>query len=147
MKMEIDYGLDDRQKKFADLYLLYGNAKRSALEAGYSESTAHQASKLLKNPSIRSYIGQKTTEFEGDKIADQQEVLEFLTTVMRGEMTEEKLYNIGNYKQDIIDLQVGVNDRSKAGELLGKRYALFKDQLDAQITVPTIIQGEDELED
>jgi len=145
--MEIDYGLDDRQKKFADLYLLYGNAKRAALEAGYSESTAHQGSKMLKNPSIRSYIGQQTMEFEGDKIADQQEVLQFLTTVMRGEMTEEKLYNIGNYKQDIIDLQVGVNDRLKAGELLGKRYALFKDQLDAQITVPTIIQGEDELED
>lgn len=145
--MEIDYGLDDRQKKFADRYIETGNAKQSALDAGYSESTAHQASKMLRNPSIRAYIGQITNEFDNDKVADQQEVLAFLTTVMRGEMTEEKLYNIGNYKQDIIDLHVGVNDRLKAGELLGKRYALFKDQLDAQITVPTIIQGEDELED
>lgn len=145
--MEIDYGLDDRQKKFADRYIETGNAKQSALDAGYSESTAHQASKMLRNPSIRAYIGQITKEFDNDKVADQEEVLAFLTTVMRGEMTEEKLYNIGNYKQDIIDLHVGVNDRLKAGELLGKRYALFKDQLDAQITVPTIIQGEDELED
>lgn len=49
--------LNDKQKKFADLYFELNIGTKAAIAAGYEETSAHvQASRLLKNDKIRDYL-------------------------------------------------------------------------------------------
>lgn len=120
-----------KQKKFADEYIKTGNAYKSAINAGYSENYAKaQSSKLLENVGIKSYIDERMKKLEEEAIADQAEVLKFLTRIMRDEEKEEVLVNIGNFEQEIQTMKVSAKDRIKAAELLGKRYGSWTDKVD-----------------
>lgn len=135
-------------KKFADEYIETGNVYQSAINVGYSENYAKSdACKILEKPSVKSYIEEQMKELEAETIADQTEVLQFLTSILRDEMTEEVLVNVGNFEQSIQDKKISARDKIKAAELLGKRYQLFTDKVDMTLDVPTIISGADELED
>lgn len=118
-----------KQKKFADDYIISGNAYKSAVEAGYSENYAKaQSSKLLENVGIKSYIEKRMEEINSEKIADQTEVLQYLSSIMRGEQKEQTLRGMGEGYQEIDDIEVSAKDRIKAAELIGKRYALWTDK-------------------
>lgn len=79
-----------RQQKFCDEYIICGNATEAAIKAGYSQkNTRNVASEILAKPYIREYIDQRLAEIKSSKIADAEEVLSYLTSVMRGEHTEE----------------------------------------------------------
>ncbi|MGA5591790.1 terminase small subunit [Enterococcus sp. AZ147] len=128
--------LTEKQKRFCDYYVELGNATQAAIKAGYSKKTANKiGSENLAKPDLRTYIDKRLEEMENKRTADAQEVLEYLTAVMRGEETEEILIGIGEGAQAKIDIYVGAKDRLKAAELLGKRHALFTDkqQIDASI--------------
>ena len=125
-----------KQKRFADEYIISTNATQSAITAGYSKKYANtNASKLLQNTTIKSYIDERLKELDNKAIAKQEEVLQYLTSVMRGELEEEVLYGIGEGVQSTRHIEVGAKDRLKAAELLGKRYRLFTDkvELDADV--------------
>ena len=92
--------------------------------------------KLLKNPKIKSYIDERLKQLDSEKIADQQEVLSYLTSVMRGETQEQTLCSIGELGQQVIDIDVGAKDRIKAAELLGRRHRLWTDK--QEITQRTV---------
>lgn len=97
---------------------------------GYSAKTAkEQGVRLLTNVNLRTYIDQRLEEIRSEKTADAQEVLEYLTSVMRGEQTEQTLQLAGEGKQRIADIDVSAKDRLKAAELIGKRYGMFKDNI------------------
>lgn len=129
-----------RQKKFADYYIETGNAFQSAVDAGYSERYALGNSyKLVENSGIKAYIDERMKELEDKAIAKQEEVLKYLTSVMRGEETDEVLRGEGQGYQTIDDIEVSTKDRVKAAELLGKRYGLWTEKVEAEITVPTFI--------
>lgn len=50
-------GLNEKQKRFCDVYIINFNATKAAVEAGYSEATAYSIGhELLKKPEIREYI-------------------------------------------------------------------------------------------
>ena len=121
-----------KQKKFADEYIKTGNAYKSALNAGYSENYAKNATKFLleNNGQISAYIDERMKKLEEEAIADQAEVLKFLTRIMRDEEKEEVLVNIGNFEQEIQAMKVSAKDRIKAAELLGKRYGSWTDKVD-----------------
>lgn len=137
-----------KQRKFADEYIKTGNAYKSAINAGYSENYAKgNVIKLLENVSVKTYIDERMKKLEEEAIADQAEVLKFLTRILRDEETEEVLVNIGNFEQEIQTMKVSAKDRIKAAELLGKRYGSWTDKVDMTLDVPTIISGADELED
>ncbi len=88
--------LTTKQKEFADEYILSGNAMQSAIKVGYSVNYAKsQSHKLLENVGIKSYIDERMKEIESKKTATQQEVLEYLTSVMRGEQREQTLIGMG----------------------------------------------------
>ena len=128
--------LSIKQKRFADEYIISGNATQSAIIAGYSKKyAATNTDKLLKNTNIKNYIDERLKELEDKAIAKQEEVLQYLTSVMRGEHEEEVLYGIGEGVQSTRHIEVGAKDRLKAAELLGKRYRLFTDkvELDADV--------------
>lgn len=128
-----------KQKRFADEYIISGNATESYLKAGYANqkrsSAEANARKLLGNSSLKAYINERIKELDDKAIAKQEEVLKYLTSVMRGEHEEEVLYGVGEGVQSTRHIEVGAKDRLKAAELLGKRYRLFTDkvELDADV--------------
>ncbi|WJY27463.1 terminase small subunit [Sporosarcina trichiuri] len=122
-----------KQQKFADYYIETGNASESARKAGYSKTyaTTH-VYKLLDNARIRDYVDKRMAELASERIADQTEILELLTAIARGQVTEEVLIGTGKGAQTITDMDVDASNRIKAAELLGKRYAMWteKQQVD-----------------
>ncbi|MCO4558877.1 Phage Terminase Small Subunit [Streptococcus infantarius subsp. infantarius] len=124
-----------KQKRFADEYIISGNATESAIKAGYSKKHANtNASKLLQNTTIKKYIDERLKILDSEKIADQKEVLQYLSAVMRGEHKEKTLISIGELGQEIVDIDVGAKDRLKAAELLGRRYKLFTDKFEMDVS-------------
>ena len=96
---------------------------------------------------MRAYIDERLEQLHSEKTADAQEVLEYLTSVMRGEHKEQTLCLCGDGMQEIQNIDVSARDRLKAAELIGKRYGMFKDTVDLEGTVPVVISGGDALED
>lgn len=132
--------LTRKQRKFAEEYLVDCNGTKAAIRAGYSPKTANeQAAKLMSNPKIKTYITEKLDEISSEKLADAQEVLEYLTSVMRGEHTEQVLRQDGNGVQVVDYIQVSARERLKAAELIGKRYGLFKETYEIESVAPIVI--------
>ena len=135
--------MTEKQKRFCDFYIETGNAKEAAIRAGYSEKTAKQiGQENLTKPDLRAYIDERLVELKNERTADAQEVLEYLTAVMRGEYKEATLIGVGEGAQAVVDIDVGAKDRLKAAELLGKRHALFTDKVDLQTGDIVIKVGE-----
>ena len=113
--------LSQKQKDFADEYIISGNAVQAAKKAGYSKNYAKaQSHKLLENVGLKNYIDERLKEIESAKTATQQEVLEYLTSVMRGEQKEETLIGAGQGFQEKTYIDVSAKDRLKAADLLNK---------------------------
>lgn len=93
-------------------------------------TAATNAGRLLKNADVKTFIDEKLAEMSNERTADAQEVLEYLTSVMRGKEKEETLIGLGEGAQGKTKIEVGAKDRLKAAELLGKRHALFTDKVD-----------------
>lgn len=145
--------LTPKQKAFADFYIELGNAAEAAIKAGYSKRTAKEVGyENLTKPHIKNYIEERMKQIESDRIAKAEEVLAFLSSSLRGDVLEEVVATesdgVGGVKPVILKKQLSAKDRIKAAELLGKRYTLFTDKLDANVKSTTIIfEGEDDLED
>lgn len=133
--------MTDKQRKFADEYIIDCNATR-AYKVAYpnvKKDTVASAngSRLLGNANIKSYIDAKLEELSSRKIADAQEVMEYLTAVMRGESAASVVVvegcGDGYSEAKVIDKPPDEKERLKAAELLGKRFSLFKDGIEAKI--------------
>lgn len=121
--------LTERQKRFIDYYIETANATESAKRAGYSEKTAKNigAENLTK---LNFFIQERLQQLESNRIASQDEVLQYLTKVMRGE------------EKDQFGLDASLQDRTKCAELLGKRYGTFKEKVDVTGNIPVVIQDD-----
>ena len=144
----------ERQRRFVDYYLELGNQVQAAIRAGYSERYARdQAFKILEMPAVKEYYEDRLQEIESKRVANIKEVMEYLTSVMRGEETEEMIVveGCGNGYSEArkINKSIGAKDRLKAAELIGKRYMMFTDkvELDSDMNLNiTIDYGEDDPE-
>lgn len=128
--------LNQKQIRFVQEYMKTNNITHSAIDAGYSPKTAHvQGSRLLSNVKVSAYINAINERLESDKIADIQEVMEYLTSVMRGE------------KKDQFDLDASLSDRTRAAGELAKRLDVRAKTVNVDCAV-TIIDDipEEELE-
>ena len=140
-------GLTLKQRKFCDEYIISGNTEQAAIKAGYSKAYARgNAHKLVANVSMKSYIDARLSEIASKKIAQQEEVLQYLTSIMRGEETEQTLRGLGEGEQMIDDIEVSAKDRIKAAELLGKRYGMWTEKIDVSGGV-VFITGDDDVAD
>lgn len=121
----MDKKMTEKQKAFCDYYLETGNATEAYKRAYPSckkDGTARtNSSKLLTNANISQYIDKRLKEIESERIAKPEEVLQYLTSVLRGE------------EKDQFGLDATLQDRTKAAELLGKRYRLFVDKVEADV--------------
>lgn len=109
--------LTPKQKAFADEYLICGNATEAARKAGYKAKSARQiATENLSKPSISAYIAKRQKQIEDSRIANIKEVLEFYSSVLRGEI------------KDQFDMDASLSDRLAAGRELMKRYEKADEQ-------------------
>ena len=89
------------------------------MEAGYSPKTAQRmGSENLSKPLIKSYINSVMEKLESAKIATAKETLEYLSSVMRGEQTEDVVTNKGVFQ----NIPVSAKDRITAAKEILKRY-------------------------
>lgn len=138
--------LTERQRRFADEYIISGNAYRSCIDAGYSEKYAKTNSHImLENTRIKQYIDERLNLIKSNEIAEQKEILAYLTKVMRGEETDTEVIPVavGKGVQDIkeIEKRTDTNARIKSAELLGKRYALWTDKYDINASSVVFVDG------
>ena len=137
--------LNQRQKMFADEYLVTGNVYQSAIKAGYSENYAKGNSiKLLENESIKNYLDERLKQIESSKIADAAEVMRYLTSVMRNETKEEVpvVVNQGDWSEvQMVQKDTSIKDRNKAAEMLAKRFGILTDKVSLEIA-PVVIKDD-----
>ena len=106
-----------KQKKFADEYMISGNATEAAIKAGYKKKSAYSiAGQNLKKHEIIQYITERQKKIESKKIAQQKEIFEYLSSVMRGEQTETVMTADGP-----VETPVSVKDRINAAKELLRR--------------------------
>lgn len=144
--MYLSIKLTLKQKRFADEYIISGNAYQSAIKAGYSENYANKnINKLLGKVGIKTYIQERLKEIDDKKIADQKEVLERLTRFGRREEFESVVVMVDKAKFDnngkfvgvektpeIVKIPTPSKDTIKALELLGKRYRIFSEKSEVE---------------
>ena len=128
-----------KQQRFADEYIRLGEATKAALNAGYSSKTARSiGQENLTKPDIKAYIDERLAELQSKAVADQQEVMEYLTSVMRGDLKDEELMVVplGDFESEVQrhERRSDTSQRTKAAELLGKRYKLWTDKQEVEHT-------------
>ena len=141
-----------KQKRFCDEYLIDLNATQAAIRAGYSEKYAHtNANKLLQITTIKDFIAERMSEKESELIASQDEVLQYLTSVMRGKTSAEIVVveGTGDGCSEARTMQKAPDEkeRLKAAELLGKRYGLYTEKVEQQVDMElniTVDYGDEE---
>lgn len=127
--------LTAKQQRFCDEYLIDLNATQAAIRAGYSKKTAGRiGTENVQKPVIKEYIAQRMAEKESHLIADQDEVLKYLTSVMRGQSRSSIVVveSTGDFMSAAREMEKAPDEkeRLKAAELLGKRYGLYTDKVD-----------------
>lgn len=121
-------GLTDKQKRFCDEYLCDMNATQAAIRAGYSKRTAYRTgADNLKKPQIRAYIDKRMAEKDVELIATQNEVLQYLTSVMRGESVAVEVVVDGDGAK-LIEKEPSEMERIKAADQLAKCHGLYRDK-------------------
>ncbi len=137
-----------KQKRFCDEYLIDCNATQAAIRAGYSEKTAKAiGAENLTKPDIRAYIDKRLAEVQSKTIASAEEVMQYLTSVLRGKSKSSVLSLCGDGCQEVIEKAPDEKEKLKAAEMLAKRYGLLTDKLGIEGIVPVVISGEDDLDD
>ena len=144
--------LNEKQQRFCAEYLVDMNATQAAIRSGYSDKTAYsQGQRLLKHVEIKAQIEAELNRIRTEKIADATEIMEYLTSVLRGESQSEIVVveNIGDYTSEARRIQKSPDEkeRLKAAELLGKRYNLFSDKMKVDVALPVVISGGEDLAD
>lgn len=104
--------MTERQKRFADFYLECGNARKAALKAGYSVSYAEH---VKRQKGVREYIDRLAGMMGTERVASADEVLEFLTDVMRGNKLDKN----------------GISLQIKAAEMISRRMGYIPENGDA----------------
>ena len=142
--------MTEKQKRFCEEYLVDCNGTQAAIRAGYSKRGARTAAAhLLAKSNIREHIDSLLKEIHSQKVATAAEVMEYLTSVQRGESQSAYITVEGvgeGCSQTVITMKTpDEKDRLKAAELLGKCYGIFTDRLQASVELPTFT-GEGDLE-
>lgn len=138
--------LNTRQQAFADEYIITGNATQSAIKAGYSKKYANtNASKLLQNTTIKSYIDERVKEIQLEKHLSMEEALAITASIAKGEPQRFEVVKRDPNTNEVIEREVseysaGFKERNQALEHYYKINAAFIDKQQVEVKeVPTFI--------
>ena len=124
--------LTPKQRAFADYYIECGNSTEAARKAGYSEKTSRSiGAENLTKPDISAYIAARMQAQNEARVASADEVLQFFSSVMRGEV------------KDQFGLDAALSDRLNAGKELMKRHAAAESACDRNAAKITIRENGD----
>lgn len=140
-----------RKRAFVEAYVsdVKRNQTQAAIKAGYSEKTAaQQASRLMNDEEVKAAIEEMEKELHEQNTAQANEVVEFLTSVMRGESVDHIPLLVGDGVQKLTEGIPSAKERLKAAEMLGKHYGLFTERTQLDIDgavqiIDDIPRGED----
>ena len=139
--------LNARQEKFCIEYIKCNTIQEAMINAGYSERYAksHYLD-MMNNPLIKAKIKELMADMHSKQIAEAEEVLAFLSSVMRGELQEEIVMNERG-KAVKVKKEVDMKDRIKSAELLAKKYKMLSDkvEIEANVQQQVVFVGGDEL--
>ncbi|MBR3499723.1 MAG: terminase small subunit [Selenomonadaceae bacterium] len=122
--------MTEQQKRFVDFYIQTANATEAAKRAGYSPRTAYSSGqRLLKQDEIRRVIDERLDGMESERIIQTEEILEHLSDVIRGRVTEV-IVTPGGKK---FSVPVRETDRLRAAETILKIRGLFRDKVDVKV--------------
>ena len=145
--------MNERQRRFADEYIINANATDAAIKAGYSEKTARsQGQRLLTKVDISEYIKKRMDEIQDEKILTQKQILVMLSEIASGQAKETtvvttkvaelmtdpvtgKSVKVYNEIPQLVEYPTKNKDRNKALELLGKRHQMWTDKVDINAIV------------
>lgn len=134
--------LTEKQQIFADEYLKDLNGTR-AYKVAYpnvkkDSVAAAAAARMLRNVKVKTYIEEQLEKMHDARSADAQEVIEYLTSVMRGEsistVVQTEFVGEGISEIKLVEKPPDEKERLKAAELLGKRHALFTEKQQIEVT-------------
>jgi phage terminase small subunit len=142
--------MDSREELFVKYFIKYGEAYPAAIDAGYAASTANHAKEWItetqKNPDakrhlpykpyLRAAIDAELEKMKKHAIADAEEILTYLTSVMRKETEAEVLARDDLGAERVILKHPDEKEAMRAAELLGKRYGLWDKKQDTDTEVP-----------
>lgn len=156
--------LTAKQKIFADEYLIDLNATR-AYKVAYpkvkkDETAKAAASRMLTNVNVAAYVEkrmkdrEKRTEITQDMVLKElakigfADVTDFVTIENKGsykavqvkstdDMPGDKLGAIAGIKEGANGIEIKLNDKGKALELIGRHLGMFKDKLEVSGTLET----------
>lgn len=123
--------LTEKELLFIDEYLESGNIVQSVRKAGYNATSDKSAcsigSRLLKRDRVRKEIDSRREKMTEARIATAQEVMEYFTKVMNGEI------------KDQFGLDAPLAERTRAAQELAKRTVDIdnrnKGQADAKVEI------------
>lgn len=143
----------EKQKIFADEYLIDLNATR-AYKVAYprvknDEVAAAAAARLLRNVKVAAYVSermqerQKRTEITQDRVIEELAAIAFaratdFAQIINGnvvltdtkELSEDQIKAIAGIKEGKFGIELKLNDKEKALELLGRHLGMFKDKVE-----------------
>lgn len=137
--------LTEKQKRFIDYFIETGNAAEAARRSGYSKRIANRiGTENLSKPVIRNAIAARLKELEDKRIAKADEVLQFLTATLRGEVKDVQVVVVdtgeGCSEANLVETRASVRDRIKAAENLLKRYPSDMDAKEQQLKLAKLEQ-------
>lgn len=124
--------LTAKQKAFVDEYIKCGNATQAIIAAGYKVKSARTAANmgatLLGKKHIQKVVDARVAKMDQKRIADAEEVMIYLTAVMRGESLSSELVVEGNGPGLSLAREFSKKpseaERLKAAAMLAKRFNL-----------------------
>ena len=145
--------MTEKQKIFANEYLIDLNATRAYRVAYPSvkkdETAAAAATRMLRNVKVAAYIQerlrerQKRTEITQDRVLQELAAIAFAKATDYAEvedgqviikdtvnLDEQQVKAIAGIKEGKYGIEVKLNDKEKALELLGRHLGMFKDRME-----------------
>jgi phage terminase small subunit len=135
-----------RHKQFADEYLKCGNAAE-AYRAVYGDKStgvsSANGSRLLSSANVRAYIEERMAAQDAERVASADEVLAYLTRVLRRKTRSEIVVveglGTGISAARRVRKAPDERDRLKAAELLGRYHAIYADKLKVDAVTPVVL--------
>ena len=145
--------MTEKQKIFADEYLIDLNATRAYRKAYPSvkkdETAAQAGSRMLRNVKVAEYIAermqarQERTGITQDRVLEELAAIAFARATDYAEVKDDQVFikdttglsenqikAIAGIKQGKFGIEVKLNDKEKALELLGRHLGMFKDRVE-----------------
>lgn len=140
--------LNEKQRRFCDEFLANGGNATQAYKKAYNVKSDEVAKvngcRLLTNANVQEYIDEHSASIEehNAKIATAEELQEFVTSVIRGDLQEIVVSASGKK----VEAPAGVKDRLKAVDMMARMKGMYRDKVDVSIA-PIVLAGYEDVTD